>query len=359
MPMDASKIQKTCFTDTAKAGERITQLSSLRVLACVGIVILHTVFAANEYFMSEISSMENMLSRMVENNMMWAVPTFVMVTGVLQLDSRKKLTWRKLYSRYMLRIVIALTACCILFRIFDMLMDGEPMTFAGLLKAFEELVTAKCWGHLWYLYLLIGLYVLLPFYRMITEHATDRELLYLCGAYGLFVSIIPMIEGFGLHVGFYISESIIYPLYLLLGHMIYAERIMISRRAGLLLLVGSTMLILLMDYLKYAASADLPAELFGYASPIVIVQTIGFFSLVCKGRQKGERRLLTVLDGCSFGVYLIHMVFIRLLFRYMEWNPYETEWPFLALTAVVFGIMICSLGIVWILKRIPGIRWIL
>ena len=214
-PKDALKIPKTSST------KRVIQLSAMRVLACVGIVILHTVFAANEYFAGSVSAGENMASRMVENNMMWAVPVFVMVTGVLQLDPAKPLTLRKLYGRYVLRILIALIACCLVFRIFDMIMDGEAFTPAGVLQAFTELITARCWGHLWYLYLLIGLYVLLPFYRKLTEHCTDQELLYLCGAYLLFVSIIPMIEGFGIHVGFYISESIIYPLYLFLGYMIF------------------------------------------------------------------------------------------------------------------------------------------
>jgi len=244
----ALKTPKTCSTD------RFTQLSLMRVIACVGIIVLHTVFAANEYFAANVTPNENLVSRMVENNMMWAVPAFVMVTGVLQLNPDKQLTLRKLYGKYILRILIALVCCCIVFRIFDMIMDGEPLTAAGVLQAFVELVTAKCWGHLWYLYLLIGLYVLLPFYRMVMERASEKELRYLCLVYLVFVSIIPMIESFGIHIGFYISESIIYPLYLLLGYMIFYKMIRISSKMGVALIALSTLIIIGMDAMRFSYS---------------------------------------------------------------------------------------------------------
>lgn len=344
---------------------RYMDLSLMRAIACIGIVVLHTVFAANEYFAGVISPAENMVSRIVENNMMWAVPGFIMVTGVLQLDPKRSLTLRKLYGRYILRIFIALVACCILFRLFDMVMDGEGFSLTGLLQAFAELVTARCWGHLWYLYLLIGLYVLLPFYRKLTGHCTDRELLYLCGAYLLFVSVFPMIEGFGVPIGFYISESIIYPLYLFLGHMIRTQRLAISRRTGIALIAGSTAVIVMLDLMKYGMGLDVPGELFGYASPAVIAQAIGVFSVICSGEaeqqmQKKSRggRFLQTFDGCSFGIYLIHMIFIRILFRYLQMNPYMGP-PGLVMAAVILEILLVSFMIVWLLKKIPGVKWVL
>ena len=357
-PRDALKTQKICSTDRQEG--RITQPAVMRIAACVGIVILHTVFAANEYFAGGLTPTEDLCSRIVENNMMWAVPTFVMTTGVLQLDPGKTLTLEKLYGRYVLRIVMALVACCILFRLIDMVMDGEQMSLAGLGVAFVELVTGRSWGHLWYLYLLIGIYVLLPFYRMIVAKAMDRELYYLCGAYFLFVSLIPMIEGFGVNIAFYISESIIYPLYLFLGYMIYRKILCPGRGLAVLLLILSTAAIVVMDVMKYHMSIDLPGELFGYASPFVIVQTIAVFTLVFHHtgqRQRGGRMLFTI-DGCTFGIYLIHMVFIRMLFRYIGWDPYQNM-PLLSLPAVILGIFILSLIIVWCLRKIPGVRWVI
>lgn len=355
------KTQKISSTD------KMTDLSLMRVIACLGIVILHTVFAADEYFAAAITPGQHLISRIVENNMMWAVPTFLMVTGSLQLDTTKELTLSKLYKKYVLRILIALVACCILFRIFDMIMDGEAFTFAGVMVAFKEMFIGKAWGHLWYLYLLIGLYVLLPFYRKITRFCTDRELLYLAWIYFIFVSIVPTIEAFGVPVAFYIGESLIYPLYMLLGYLIHRGRFKIGAGMGLVLMVAGTAAIVIMDFEKYGASVDIPAHMFGYSSPVVVIQTIGVFALVCGGREALKSLLsakptlagfISMVDAQAFGIYLIHMVFVRLLFKYWMVNPYEYGGGAL-LIAIVPGIFILSLMITWVLRKIPAVRKVL
>lgn len=61
----------------------IYQLSVLRVIACIAIVVLHTTFAANEYFIDTLSKTEDVVSRAFEHNMIWGVPVFLMVTGAL------------------------------------------------------------------------------------------------------------------------------------------------------------------------------------------------------------------------------------------------------------------------------------
>ena len=344
----------TSYTD------RNTGLSLVRVIACLGIVILHTVFAANEYFADGITDTQNLFSRITENNMMWAVPCFLMVTGALQLDPARTIPLKKLYGRYILRVLIALVACCVIFRIFDMCMDGEPFTTAGLAKAFIELITARCWGHLWYLYLLIGIYVLLPFYRIIARYATNREFMYLIAVYILFVSVIPMISARGLNVGFYISESIIYPAYLFLGYMINTNRAYMTPKMGWVACVIGTAVIVILDICKYSQGMNIGDDWFGYSSPAVIIQTIGVFAIISKVRIETPRaaKAITLIDGCTFGIYLIHMVFIRTIFRYMQINPYEFVAP-LSLMGAVAGISLISFIIVWVLKKIPGVRWVL
>ena len=110
--MDALKTPRISSTKN----NRVPQLSLMRCIACIGIVVLHTVFAASQYFADSITPTQNMFSRMVDNNMMWAVPVFLMVTGALQLDPGKELPLKKLFGRYLLRILIALIACCIIWK---------------------------------------------------------------------------------------------------------------------------------------------------------------------------------------------------------------------------------------------------
>ena len=354
--MDASKMLKTPST------EWVPQIAILRIAACLAIVVLHTVFAANEYFIDEITMSQNTGSRIIENNMMWAVPVFLMVTGTLHLNRRKPLTIRKLYKKYIFRVAGALVLFSLVFRLFDMTMDREALSVTGLLKGFYELITSSGWGHLWYLYLLIGLYILMPFYKKIAEVCSDSELVYLASVYTVFISIIPVIESFGINIGFYISESLIYPLYLFLGHMIHEKRLRVSRKEGLALTVISTVLITLLTVVKYRYNAEIPSVLYGYQSPLIIAQSTGIFMLIdCSNfdiQSEPGRRFISGLDGMTFGIYLIHMLFIRLIFRYMQFNPYNYFAPVM-LVICITGFFAVSALLVCLLKKIPGLKSIL
>lgn len=108
---------------------------------------------------------------------------------------------------------------------------------------------------------------------------------------------------------------------------------------------------------------DIPSMeiLWGYSSFFVIMQAVGFFALLKDVKDTGLRAVkwvLLKLDECSFGVYLIHMIFVRLILRYMEFNPYENG-GILAFVLLIIGILFISYAITWILKKIPFLKKII
>ena len=355
MQMGVSAMKKICST------KRIYSFSYLRVAACLAIILLHTVFAANVFFADTLTESQNVISRMIENCMMWAVPSFLMITGALLLDLQKKITFRKLFRRYILRMLLVLLLFCMIFRVFDMIMDGEEITIVSFLRGFYEFFVGKSWGHLWYLYLLIGLYLLLPFYKKIVKYSTDRELQYLVVVYTGFLSLLPMLNIWDINCGFYICTSLIYPLYLFCGYMIHEKILKINGMAALLLVVVSTVLIIGLTKVRWETNFEAMDELWGYSSILVVAQTVGIFALADRWHIAGTgrvHRIVMKLDECSFGVYLIHMIFVRLILRYMEFNPYENG-GILMFAALIVGNFIVSFCITWVLKKLPGFRRIL
>ena len=61
-------------------------LSFLRAVACVAIVVLHTVNSAAILYEGRISRVDYGVSMAVVEALAWAVPCFLMVTGALLLD---------------------------------------------------------------------------------------------------------------------------------------------------------------------------------------------------------------------------------------------------------------------------------
>ncbi len=333
----------------------------MRVAACLAIVTLHTVYAANVYFGDTLSARQNALSRMVENCMMWAVPSFLMITGALLLDTEKEITFKKLFGKYIWRMVTALFVFTMIFRAFDMIMDEEAMGWRAVLQGVQEFFTDSSWGHLWYLYLLIGLYLLLPFYKRIAAHSTGRELRYLLIIYVVFLSLLPLIEAWGINCGFYICGALIYPFYLFCGYMIHQSILRVRTAAAWRLTAVSTVLIAVLTKVRWDTGMELMEAFWSYSSILVILQTVGIFALLENWKTEGKPRLnwiIEKLDNCSFGVYLIHMIFVRLVLRYGGFDPYE-HGGFLGFMALIIGIFMVSFAIIWGLKKIPGVKRVL
>lgn len=341
--------------------ERINSFSYIRSIACIAIIVLHTFASASILFGDQIGVLTNAWSRAISNVLMWTVPCFVMTTGALLLEESRKLTYEKLFKKYILRIFAALVIFSMAFRVFDMIMDGEEAGIAILFSWIYELFTGTSWSHLWYLYLLIGLYLLLPFYKKIAKSSDGFDFKYLLIVYVVFISVLPMTNLLNLRTGFYIHVSTIYPFYLFCGYAIHKGIIRVNKRLNLAAVILSSCLIIVLTIIRWMNNIDMMEQLWSYSSVLVIVQAVGVFALFDKIKEKGSsliHKLLLEIDRCSFGIYLIHMVFIRLILRYMNFNPYEGNW-ILNFFLLIVGTFLVSYLCTWSLKKIPILKEIL
>lgn len=378
------------------------KLGVVRIAACLVIVLLHTLYSSMVLFADRAGSMQLMVSSVVTNELMWAVPAFLMVSGILLLDRCRTITLRRAW-KYIRRVLLALIVCSLGFRIFDIVMNQEPMSVSVFLVVLQQFLTAGGWSPLWYLYLMSGLYLMLPFYHMVSERSSETELWLLLTILFIFCSIVPLIKAFGLNLGFYIPTSIIYPFYLFLGHAIWTYKKKWYCSCGIVMVLVSSIVIALLTIQTFGMQMSdtvtaILKQMNGYASLLVILQASGLFLFIASLRKntvvrsEGEKQTkehrgetiessvercsddahsvdtasskrhrlwghgqqwIRTLDACTFGIYLLHMVFIRLILRYHDWNPYAASVPVLAFAGFVLGIFLLSFVIILILKKLP------
>lgn len=359
--------------------KKIVYLSYIRAVACIAIVLLHTVDGAVIMYQNQISGGERVASLSVVYCMMWAVPCFVMVTGALLLTKDRTITIKDIFRKYILRILVVLFVFSWIFALFDSLMNKDGGGLSFLWKGFINALTGNGWAHMWYLYLLIGLYLLLIFYRKVAHHVSAKEYRFLLIVYVVFLSILPILQMWNVRAGFYIHVSTIYPFYLFAGYAIAAEILKINKWLSVMLMLIGVVGIVIMAVLEPRYVNISYGNLLDYASIFVILLSIGVFSFVKS--YWGERikstkindtitvyeekkpgivgRILLEIDRCSFGIYLIHMIFVRLVIRYWKLNPYPSGVTILIFAGVVIGITAVSYGITYLLKQIPGVKKIL
>ncbi len=304
-------------------------LSLIRVISCLAIIVLHTANVSEMLYRDDISLYEQTCSMGTVYIMMWAVPCFLMTSGALILEPSRELPLKKLFKKYVPKALIPLVFFGIVFQIIDEVMDGNEISIDTLKRGIYEICTGKSWAHLWYLYLLLGIYLLLPFYRMIAKGSDEKMLRYLLIVYFVFLSIIQAVKSTGIPIAFNIQVSGIYIFYLFAGYAFSQKIIRINKVASFFIFFVSTAFIAILTYRSYYYEIEtFDGILESYASPFVVLQSIGFFSFFYSdvGKETGDKlslKILNFFDENSFGVYLIHMIFIRIVLRYHEVNLYE------------------------------------
>lgn len=303
--------------------------SYLRAVACLGIVILHTVNGAVSTFGQETLSFWNVVYRSIQNNMMWAVPCFVMITGALLLDPRREVTFSKLFTKYILRVLEALGIFGLFYVLFELLLEqvagGEAITLSWIWSKVYGIISGNTWSHMWYIYCLIGLYLMLPIYRLVAKGAGRREIEYLLLVLFVFRSVFRLLETAGVTVGFYIHVSSIYPFYLFLGYylMRYFPFGKIDFSWVVVAIAGSALCLTVFTIIVNRTESAFFSKLTDYTSLFVAIQATALFILFQEIEIDPKTRLhpyMMLADSCSFGIYMIHMVFLRLFVKVLKIN---------------------------------------
>ena len=333
-------------------------LNTLRVLAVFGVIMIHVFSPLNLYFTAALTEQESYFCTVLRNFWQWCVPLFVMITGVIFLDPQKEITLEKLFKKYLLRIILALFIFGIPYAFLEIFFDARyrfsfPQTGAAVMNVFQ----GKLWDHMWYLYMIAGIYLMLPLFKTFVNNRGRRPLRYVIIILFIFTSAAPAAENiFSWKIGFYIPVNSVYVFYLLLGHYIHNYKVNVNRKALLLLLVlyyVSAVLLPLNKSFINNISGGGGIIFFDYSSPIVIMSAFSLFCIM--RRRNAPGKVFDILSPMCFGIYLIHTLFINFLYKFIKFSP--ERFP---LIIVIIGVstitIVLSIGFTYMGRRIKIIR---
>ena len=271
------------------------------------------------------------------------VPLFVMITGALLLPIKGEAS--VFYKKRIPRVLWPFLIWSVLYNLFpwftgvlglnpDVILDffpysGEEATQQSLsvsLKNIAEIPLnfSLLDVHMWYIYLLIGLYLYLPIFSAWGEKASDKAKLWFLVAWGI-TTLLPYYYEY---VSPYLwgtcswnSYGMLYYFagfngYLILGH--YLRKL--EWPVGKILAIGIPMFVIgyAVTFFGFRHVTSLPEfsdellELFfTYNSLNVVMMTAPIFMLVKKVNIKSltVQKALANLTLCGFGVYMVHFFF--------------------------------------------------
>lgn len=334
--------------------ERDYRLTNARAISCIAVVILHT-FASCSAF--EATELQSHMSVIIRNLMFWAVPCFVMVTGALLLDPSRKVNYYKVLTRYIPRMLISLAVFTLIFKLTDIVIGKAAFgaeAFKDMLRAF---ITGQGqWAHMWYLYMMIALYLIIPVLKAFTDHTGRKEHLTLTFAMMILMSVLPFIMGlFDLQSGFYMPVYTIYPMYLMLGFLLINIK-RDNRLVMALSIAGFIAGIIALSSLNLNAAPEeqepLKSLINTYSFPVTVLGACGMFMLF---KTMNRRiKLLDLIDQNSFGIYLIHLIPLRIFAVKQIFDPYDLGLWFVFIAAIL--IFAVSLIVTALIRKIPYVN---
>lgn len=337
---------------------RIPAIDALKTIAIIGVLIIHT---CSYGYSCGIGTFDwcsvvfwSCLARA-------SVPIFLMCSGAVLLDPEKELSIRTLFSKHLLRIVIAMLIWAMAYKVYWLCDSGE-FTVQFLILSLKEVFLFKQEFHLYYLHIMILVYIFLPITRVLTAHKTKRELQYFLAVWFVLGIVYPTAINFwpftllsGIPLQWLINMTYASIGYSVLGFYFqkYAARkpkLYIAVFAiGFSCVFGGT--------LAMSISQGSLYELFlGGMSPGVSLMAIGLFGFVTFSMKQGASgdNFIFKISKASFCIYLIHLFFLYIF------NPVGLTVSilpyFILIPVVAIANLACSYLVYILLSYIPIVK---
>ncbi|MCI8302382.1 MAG: acyltransferase family protein, partial [Oscillospiraceae bacterium] len=181
--------------DNALTPRRDGAVDLAKALAICAVVLIHC--SANHFAHHPAGSFQWLAACFWGSVSRWAVPVFLLCSGALMNAPGRDLPLKKLFSRYLLRLALALAVWAGLYELLRIYtgQGSAPLSQLAVQSA-KNWLTGTTYYHLYYFYFAIALYLALPLTRLIARHASRAELRYLLALWFLTGSVIPFCRYF-------------------------------------------------------------------------------------------------------------------------------------------------------------------
>jgi surface polysaccharide O-acyltransferase-like enzyme len=336
----------------------------IRCTAIVLIILVHTSGFPYQFYNPNISGIDiaNWFGTNVYDAIgMLGLPLFVMLSGALLLTRDKAdEPLRVFYKKRLDRIAVPFIFWTIVYFIFSFTVIGKPLSLYNVAQG----LLGGSYYHLWYLYVLMGLYAVTPIMRVLVKHLNRRLFSYLLILWFAGTVITPFIHTFTTFnfnpVMFVFFDWI---GYFLLG--IYLLSAHFSRKTGITIAVLGLLGTVVGDWVVTGtAGQQFTGYFHNYMSATTIVASAAVFILLLSAtptRLQSQGKISRVMHWVSqntMGIYLIHIIVLVAL-TYRVFGIFLNSLTYLPLidvpiyTALVFVI---SAVLVFALKKIPYVK---
>lgn len=281
-----------------------------------------------------------------------------MVSGAIFLDCKKEISIKNIYLKYILRLLIIF----VLWSTFYSLINNYCSKTFNVKDILKDIILGNY--HMWFIYMIIGLYMIIPILRKIIEDKkVTQYFLILWIIASMIILPLTKIQYFGniiLAINEKINMSLIlgYSGYFILGYYLANKELKYKKLIYFLGILGALITITGTSIIHHITNSY-NLILYGNLTLNVLLTSVSifvFFKDKIKNNTFNEKKnkIIEKISRYSLGVYLIHPMIIFILSKIgistLKFNPIVSV---IGISILVYSI---SLLISWGLNKIPKIN---
>jgi len=340
---------------------KILWLNALRVIATLAVVFLHT----SGYVLKGVEDTTSFywwVGNFASASVRWCIPIFVMISGALLLDNSKKEDIAVFYKKRLNRILIPLVFWSLFYLVLRMAYKG--LTIEQIIMS---ILTGMPYGHLWYIYMILGLYLFTPFIRLSITALSKKEYNYIIILILLLASSYVFVNRF-----LFLNKATIFTMFIpYIGYYLCGYQIRLKYFLNRIS-IKSLFIIIVISYLFIVFSTGLLVNIYGvhleksmifydYFSPFVIVMSIGLFLLFYKIYNNDNLNLeftenfINKIAPATLGIYLLHPIILLFFQMILRVTPADFN-PLLSIPVFSVVVFIICFLIIALIQKIPYLK---
>lgn len=372
------------------SGPRKQFLDVLRVLATCAVVLMHVLTGATDVTDASIVPEYRSLLLSVMDLVTWCVPIFLLISGYLFLNPERTLTYPVMIKKYCRRIALAILLFGVPYAASELVVAERTFRVRMIPEALKMTLTGHTWSHMWYLYLILFLYLITPLLKKMLRVlpvwgvGTVMAVIFLGSSVAPFLNKVLDVNSIPV-----LPDGGVYFLYYLCGYLFVVREVRVDKaescgtsgkgmeagldtepvrgkRTGNVWLIAAAVLIMGMILSRTLAGFSIQMA---YNYPFTVLLAVLLFAAGWNGSIKKHRIPWQEAGALSFAVYLVHPVYVNLLYKFVKITPFTVLEQcgvqsvaagqavlILLLAAFCLVVLALATATAWVLRKIPVLR---
>jgi surface polysaccharide O-acyltransferase-like enzyme len=295
------------------------------------------------------------------------VPLFVMLSGALLLQpSKVKEPITVFLRKRAKRIGLAFAFWSAVYIAWGFFVNQIPVTFYNVIEGTVKSLLTGPWYHFWFLYLIVGLYLITPILRAVVAYRDQNLLRYLILLWFVGVAVVPLLQ---LLTGYSLNNTVFvfggWIGYFVLGTYLQKIRARSSMLYGLFFL-GLIWTIASTWYLQFLVH---PLEqgyfFFDYLTANVIVASVALFMILSRfnadwpgSNHPRTSRVVHAISENTLPIYLFHIIILESLQRGFFGFKLSLTMinPVIGVPFIAIVTFVITFGLILLMKKVPVLK---